>query len=45
MASNIILVGNKSDLNERRKVDFEEAIELAKRLKLSAVFETSAKNN
>lgn len=46
VASNIILVGNKTDLSEgRRKVPFKEAVELAKRLQISAVFETSAKEN
>ncbi len=46
MAKNIILVGNKCDLaSGNRRVQFEEAVELAKRLGLSAVYETSAKNN
>lgn len=45
MASNIILVGNKTDIDDRRKVPFEEAVKLAKKLKLAAVFETSAKSN
>jgi len=43
-AKNIILVGNKTDLEGNRKVSFEEAVQLAKRLNLAAVFETSAKD-
>ena len=42
---NIILVGNKTDLEDKRKVPFEEAIRLGKKLNLAAVFETSAKSN
>ena len=47
VASNIILVGNKSDLDpsNKRKVSFNEAVQLAKRLNLAAVYETSAKSN
>ncbi|CDW85248.1 rab family gtpase [Stylonychia lemnae] len=46
VAQNIILVGNKSDMAEgRRKVSTEEAIALAERLNIAAVFETSAKDN
>jgi Ras-related protein Rab-1A len=40
----ILVVGNKGDLGDsRRKVSFEEAVRLAQKLKLAAVFETSAK--
>jgi len=39
------LVGNKTDLEEKRKVPFEEAVRLGKKLNLAAVFETSAKSN
>ena len=46
VSQNIILVGNKSDLAlGRRKVSIQEALELSKRLKISAFFETSAKDN
>lgn len=45
VARNIILVGNKTDLEEKRKVPFEEAVRLGKKLNLAAVFETSAKSN
>ena len=46
MARNIILVGNKSDLgDDKRKVPFEDAIKLAKKLNLAGVFEASAKSN
>jgi hypothetical protein len=45
VARNIILIGNKTDLNGQRKVPFEEAVRLGKKLNLAAVFETSAKNN
>jgi hypothetical protein len=38
-------VGNKTDLEDKRKVGFEEAVMLGKRLNLAAVFETSAKEN
>ena len=38
-------MGNKSDLEEKRKVNFDEAIRLGKKLNLSAVFEASAKSN
>jgi hypothetical protein len=41
-----VLVGNKADLGpEKRQVTFQEAVELARELKLNAVFETSAKSN
>ncbi len=44
MAKNIVLVGNKVDLSEsKRRVSFEEAFRLAKRLNLAGVFETAAK--
>ena len=37
-------MGNKGDLGDsRRKVSFDEAVRLAQKLKLAAVFETSAK--
>ena len=39
----ILLVGNKSDLAENRKVPYEDAEELANQLQVS-VFETSAKD-
>lgn len=45
MARNIILVGNKTDLEDKRKVPLEEAVRLGKKLNLAAVFETSAKIN
>jgi small GTP-binding protein len=45
VARNIILVGNKTDLSDRRKVTFDEAIRLGKKLNLAGVYETSAKNN
>ena len=38
-------MGNKTDLEEKRKISFEEAVRLGKKLNLAAVFETSAKNN
>jgi hypothetical protein len=38
-------VGNKTDLEDKRKVPFEEAVRLGKKLNLAAVFETSAKIN
>lgn len=43
VAKNIILVGNKTDLESKRQVSFSEAVKLGQRLDLSAVFETSAK--
>lgn len=45
VARNIILVGNKTDLNDKRKVTLDEAIRLGKKLNLAGVYETSAKNN
>ena len=39
------MVGNKSDLGDRRRVGFEEAVQMARKLNLAAVFETSAKGN
>ncbi len=44
MARNIILVGNKTDLEEQRLVTIEEAVRLGKKLNLAAVYETSAKD-
>jgi hypothetical protein len=38
-------VGNKTDLEGKRRVSMEEAVRLAKKLNLAAVFETSAKEN
>ncbi len=43
VGKNIVLVGNKTDLHEQRVVSSDEAVQLGKRLGLSAVFETSAK--
>lgn len=43
IARNIILVGAKSDVIGKRKVEFSEAVDLGRKLKLSACFETSAK--
>ncbi len=39
-----LLVGNKSDIIERRKVTYEEGMELAKQYKIDFI-ETSAKNS
>lgn len=39
-----ILVGNKSDLEENRKVSFEDGMELAKHFEIPFL-ETSAKNS
>lgn len=39
------MVGNKTDLEDKRKVPFEEAVRLGKKLNLAAVFEASAKSN
>jgi GTPase SAR1 family protein len=39
---NIVLVGNKNDLNEKRKVSFEDSKKLADKLQIP-YFETSAK--
>ena len=44
-ARNIILVGNKTDLEYQRQVNFEEAVQLAKQLNLAGCLETSAKDN
>ena len=38
-----MLVGNKLDLEEKRQVNFESALKLAKKLGLAGVVETSAK--
>jgi len=39
-----LLVGNKADLTDKRKVTFEEGAELAKQYKIDFI-ETSAKNS
>ena len=42
---NIVMVGNKVDLYDKRQVTIEEALELCKRLNLLQYFETSASSN
>jgi GTPase SAR1 family protein len=42
-ARNIVLVGNKKDLEAKRQVGQEEAVQLAKKIGAAAFFETSAK--
>ena len=39
-----LLVGNKADITEKRKVTYEEGVELAKQYKIDFI-ETSAKNS
>jgi len=39
-----VLVGNKLDLADKRAVDFEDALDLAKQYGLAGVVETSAKD-
>ena len=40
----IFLVGNKSDLEEQREIQFSEGEELKNKYKLEGFFETSAKH-
>ena len=44
VSKNIILVGNKCDLNDKRQVSFEEGERMAKKLGVP-FFECSAKSN
>ena len=44
-ARNIVLVGNKTDLEAKRQVSLSEAILLARKLGLAACLETSAKSS
>lgn len=44
-SDNIVLVGNKVDLEHERQVSMEEALELCKRLNLITYYETSASCN
>ena len=39
----VYLIGNKSEMEDKRKVQFERAIEFAKEHNIHKVFETSAK--
>ncbi len=39
----VYLIGNKSDLSDKRKVTYEQAINFAKEKNIQKVFETSSK--
>jgi GTPase SAR1 family protein len=43
--NNVVLIGNKVDLNEERQVSEEEAREFVTRFELINYFETSASTN
>lgn len=43
--NNVVLVGNKLDLVDKREIPYENALDLCKRLNLLQYFETSASSN